>query len=355
MTFQEAATQYQQLSAQHAAGKLSDADFETQINDLRLQDAEGRWWQIGVQSGDWYVNDGQRWVKSNPPTETGAGAVAKDQPAAEKTAKESPAKEESAGAARPSMPLRQLFSSKPTERGNGGLPMPAFIAIIVVVAIVGAGLIFGGYLLLSGQINLGGTARATVTPTRIAVAQPTLPLPTLAPAQPTNPPAVQPTVPITPALTATNTRPPAATRTPTRPAATAAPVFSPTPAPAPGIYVTNIVPDPNPASYGSDNPVGFRVTFFNNTGAFRVLFVRVKIFDPQGNFRNSIGESKEMQVEIRTGSNDVLIERSWTIARGAACDWVAEVYTRDSKGTTDFITPTKTNGQRGTFSFKMAC
>ncbi len=341
MTFQEAEQKYKELAEQHKTGALNDADFETQVNELRLQDAQGRWWQIGVQSGDWYVNDGQKWTKSRPPADT--VPAAEPAPASEATTQEVP---------RPSMPLRQIFSSKPAGRGNGGLPMPVFIGIIVVVALIGAGVIFGGYWLLSGQG--GTTARATTTPTRVA-ALPTLPLATQVPALPT-PGVVQPITP-TGAITATvpvtaptNTRPPAPTRTPTR-AVPATPAASATPAVPAGIYVTNLVPDP--AQPGYNEPTGFRVTFFNNTGGPRVLQLRVKIFDIN-NLARSIGETRQATFDIRTSTADVVFDKTWSIGRGM-CDLAAEVYFLDQDATGQLLPIPKTDGSRGAFGFKMPC
>ena len=71
MNFQEAEKAYQDLRAQYSAGKLSNTDFEAEVSKLKVQDADGRWWQIGVQSGDWYVHDGQKWTKSHPPAPGG--------------------------------------------------------------------------------------------------------------------------------------------------------------------------------------------------------------------------------------------------------------------------------------------
>src|SRR5512143_1624731 len=78
MNFQEAEKAYQDLRAQYSAGKLSNTDFEAEVSKLKVQDADGRWWQLGVQSGDWYVHDGQKWSKSRPPVQAPVAA----QPAA---------------------------------------------------------------------------------------------------------------------------------------------------------------------------------------------------------------------------------------------------------------------------------
>ena len=69
-TFEEAEKTYRDLKAQHDAGKLSDTAFEAEVGKLRMQDAQGRWWQIGVQSGEWYMHDGKHWNKANLPTAT---------------------------------------------------------------------------------------------------------------------------------------------------------------------------------------------------------------------------------------------------------------------------------------------
>src|SRR5512135_2215536 len=75
MNFQEAEKAYQDLRAQYSAGKLSNTDFETEVSKLKVQDADGRWWQIGVQSGEWYVHDGQKWTKARPPNHGSASVV----------------------------------------------------------------------------------------------------------------------------------------------------------------------------------------------------------------------------------------------------------------------------------------
>lgn len=66
--FQNAEKAYQYLKTRHSSGKLTDADFEAQVNELKVQDGQGRWWQLGVRTGEWYYNDGQKWVKGTPPS-----------------------------------------------------------------------------------------------------------------------------------------------------------------------------------------------------------------------------------------------------------------------------------------------
>jgi hypothetical protein len=66
MDFSQVAAVFQKLKAQYDAGDLSEADFKARLQNLMLQDEEGRWWMIGYESGQWYVHDGQAWVRGEP-------------------------------------------------------------------------------------------------------------------------------------------------------------------------------------------------------------------------------------------------------------------------------------------------
>ena len=57
---------YQQLRAGLAAGKLDQAAFALAADRLQFQDAWGRSWMIGAQSGAWYCYDGQAWIPADP-------------------------------------------------------------------------------------------------------------------------------------------------------------------------------------------------------------------------------------------------------------------------------------------------
>ncbi len=343
MTFQEAERQYKDFAAEHAANKLTDADFEAKVNELRIQDTQGRWWQIGVQSGDWYVNDGQKWSKATPPLEAApVSAVAQETGATE--------------SGRPSMPPRQIFSSKPAGRGNGGLSRPAFIGIIAGVALLGLALIVGGYVLLSGPLKLGGTTpTARATATQVALAIPTQPI-----AQPTQPPVVQPTQPLQPTavVTATvpagptNTRPPAPTRTPTR-VAPAGPTNTPTISAPPGLYVSNTVPEPAVPNFLPET-VGFKVTFFNSTGGAASREFKVKVYQAQSELTRSIGETRSSILNVSPGASSHSLERTWGSGPGV-CDFVAEVFYLDAGVSGQWLPLSKPDGKRGVFNFKMAC
>ncbi len=67
MDFSQVAAEFRTLKAQYDAGALSEADFKARLQELMLQDEQGRWWMIGYETGQWYVHDGEKWVQSEPP------------------------------------------------------------------------------------------------------------------------------------------------------------------------------------------------------------------------------------------------------------------------------------------------
>ena len=59
MDFSRVAAEFSKLKIQFDAGALSEADFKARLQDLMLQDEQGRWWMIGYETGQWYAHDGQ--------------------------------------------------------------------------------------------------------------------------------------------------------------------------------------------------------------------------------------------------------------------------------------------------------
>jgi hypothetical protein len=370
MNFQEAEKAYQDLRAEYSAGKLSSTDFEEQVSKLKLQDADGKWWQIGVQSGDWYMHDGQKWSKARPPIsmEPLGSPVAPPEDATEAASAPAPAPAPIPGMAvkesRPRVAPR-LFSSKPAGR-EGGLPTPILIAIIAVAALVGLAALIGGFLWISGAI--GGTATVKTTPTTVAVvAPPTTTLASFAPIVPTNtmipavPVVVTPTLAITPttvvtattaAPRATATKKPAAT---TPPSAATAATATKAPNVPPGIYVTKLQLDPPQPNFG--DPVGFKVTILNTTGELKVLRWLVKIFkctqDPcaADDFRRSFGETMSIEAQFVPGTIEVTAPKNWSTGIGA-CTYVAQPHYLDPV-TQQVIPFPQTNGQPLYYVFKM--
>lgn len=67
MSYPEIEARYRELKAQFDAGMLTEDAFKAQLAELMLQDDQGRWWIIGYETGDWYVYEGEQWVRAVPP------------------------------------------------------------------------------------------------------------------------------------------------------------------------------------------------------------------------------------------------------------------------------------------------
>ncbi len=389
MNFQEAEKTYQDLRAQYSAGKLNNADFEAEVSKLKVQDAEGRWWQIGVQSGDWYVHDGQKWSKSKPPALTAAPAVAappSENPVTAPTvAPVAPNGPKAAGNGPKTAPAKgavtgklapRFFSSAPAGRGTGGLPTPVLIGIIGAVAVIGIVLIVVAYFVISGQGKGSGTPVAGTprTPTTVAVVAPTSSaplLPTLPPPPPTNPPVVVPTVATTPTVAITATVAATSTvaisgtaSTPAAPRATATKKPAPTvagptatkvPNVPPGVYVTGL--RLNPAKVDPGTAVTFAVTFLNTTNNLGPTPWLVKIFRCEAactadelKVNRSVGETPRTSANIIGGTTELSVGM-WTFT-GGGCNYVASPYYIDPSTGQVLPFPTTSGGDRLYFNFK---
>ncbi len=65
--FKNVEAEYFRLRGQLAAGRITHAQLEATLKEMMLQDAQGRWWTLGVDSGKWYVRQGETWIESAPP------------------------------------------------------------------------------------------------------------------------------------------------------------------------------------------------------------------------------------------------------------------------------------------------
>ena len=74
--FQKAEDEYFRLKGQLTAGRITREQFDAAIKELMVQDAQGRWWMLGADSGKWYVHDGTTWVEAQPPIAGGAPSAA---------------------------------------------------------------------------------------------------------------------------------------------------------------------------------------------------------------------------------------------------------------------------------------
>ena len=72
--FRQAEDQYFILRGKLGTGHISRDQFEAALQDLMIEDTQGRYWVPGVESGKWHVYDGRTWVEQDPHS---AGVVAK--------------------------------------------------------------------------------------------------------------------------------------------------------------------------------------------------------------------------------------------------------------------------------------
>ena len=105
MDFSQVASEFHNLKAQYDAGTLSEADFKTRLQDLMIQDEQGRWWMIGYETGQWYVHDGEKWVRGEPPIVEAPPAMVTAEPEKPIFQPSTPAK----AAAQPPAPARKLW------------------------------------------------------------------------------------------------------------------------------------------------------------------------------------------------------------------------------------------------------
>jgi hypothetical protein len=68
MDFARVEAEFRRLKAQFEKGSLAEADLKAQLEELMIEDEQGRWWVIGYKTGEWYVHDGEKWVQQELPT-----------------------------------------------------------------------------------------------------------------------------------------------------------------------------------------------------------------------------------------------------------------------------------------------
>ena len=65
--FSRVEAEFKRLKAQFGSGDLTESEFKSQLEDLMIEDGQGRWWILGYESGLWYYHDGKQWIQSEPP------------------------------------------------------------------------------------------------------------------------------------------------------------------------------------------------------------------------------------------------------------------------------------------------
>ncbi|MBC8249086.1 MAG: SHOCT domain-containing protein [Anaerolineales bacterium] len=67
MNFAQVEIKFKELKRKYDTGAITEAEFKAQLEELMIQDEEGRWWIIGYETGQWYYHDGEKWVQAEPP------------------------------------------------------------------------------------------------------------------------------------------------------------------------------------------------------------------------------------------------------------------------------------------------
>ena len=126
--FQEADRRYSELFRRRDAGNISDEEFNSQGQQLMVQDQDGRWWARYGESREWHYHDGNTWVRSTPP---GYDKVAHEEPPADSSPAQTPsslqARGEKNGEGR-----RRRVSPWVLVVGLGGLALVGLVLVVWV-------------------------------------------------------------------------------------------------------------------------------------------------------------------------------------------------------------------------------
>jgi hypothetical protein len=74
MEFAQVEAKFKELKRKHEANVITEEEFKAQLEELMIQDEEGRWWMIGYETGKWHCHDGEKWVRAEPPRVAGLAA-----------------------------------------------------------------------------------------------------------------------------------------------------------------------------------------------------------------------------------------------------------------------------------------
>lgn len=343
--FRSSEDAYFKLRGQFDTGRITQEQFDEKLRELMVQDAQGRYWMLGADSGKWYFYDGSNWVQDNPPVTAAAVSPASS-----------------------STPTPPIAASQGTEYGARS-PQPAaapagersfpFVPILVGVAIVVIAIL--GFLLLQNRDRLfvaqqpptpitpilpptitrapsptpfgvaTNIAIVTGAPTPISMTEvPTLVLPTDTP--PTIPASSEPpTVAVTivivtiepTATLASPTLQPSATDTPIPVTATHPPPTR-TPSFPPDVYVTALSINPSPAH--KNETATFTARFLNTTDGPRNFDWLVMLYDPNKSGPNKgFGESTQVPITIPVGESTFHINHIPATGPGGCVNLYARV------------------------------
>lgn len=317
--FKRVEDEYFSLRGRLSSGRITQEQFEAALKDLVIQDEQGRYWMVGADTGQWYLNDGQSWVPAQPP-----------------------------GQRAPPPATLPAYSNAPIggRRSNPLLLVAAAVIALLAIGVVVLALVSSGRLTnaeiivtatppavaaapVSSPSKVSSPTLAAVVPTATAIATATAPpsltatevaasqtvVPTVAPptaaVTATSPPTVAPTLP-----------PPTPTKLPTLkpavlvPTATAAPAATSTPAAPPGVYVTGMRVDPTEPK--NLQLLTFYPVYLNTTGAPHNYQLCVELYMPD-NLKKSFGITPCANGTVPTGSTELATDPNYRIVRGGEC------------------------------------
>ena len=332
--YRSAEDEYFKLRGQFDTGRLTQEQFDERLRELMIQDAQGRYWMLGADSGKWYYYDGASWVQGEPY----AGAT--PPPLAEAAAR--PVSSPTSPPAPRSTPSP---ASPPSLNNARSFPLvPILILLVLVILGVAAFLIFQNRerIFVAQQPQqitpvLPPTITRAPSPTplgALSTAPATLaPLPTAIPATlaPTDaptlvPPTAAPTnisatdIPAITVIVVTSEPPPTIELPTLLPSATTPPTVAPTVAPTkipatatkppptntavpnfpPGVYVTKLRLEP--AQPKTNQDITFTATFVNTTGSNQGYNWLAQIYRVSDGKRH--GDTKAKSLTVATGTNE---------------------------------------------------
>jgi tetratricopeptide (TPR) repeat protein len=83
MIVEELERKFFELKGKLDVGVVTEEQFKSEVEKLRFQDNQNRWWMLGAQSGKWYSYDGTRWIPGQPPRDVVPPASATSKPVAQ--------------------------------------------------------------------------------------------------------------------------------------------------------------------------------------------------------------------------------------------------------------------------------
>lgn len=142
--FKKLEDEYFRLKGQLAAGRITQDQFHKALSALMIQDAQGRYWMMGVDTAKWNYHDGTKWVEGDPYTLAAAApARAPDLPrtasAPSSNTPQSPPPGRAPVVPPPAPVQRAAPGAQRGGMGCGGCLLRGCLALIVLLIVLAAG------------------------------------------------------------------------------------------------------------------------------------------------------------------------------------------------------------------------